>query len=142
MSGIPGSGKSTLAEKYGGIICSADHFFIGKDGTYKFDRALLPIAHNECLRKFLGCLNDKSGRDIIVDNTNTTAVEIATYYTLAHLHGLKVRLVTTVCNPETAFKRNVHDVPFPAVKRMASNIARRQIPAHWAIEEEFINTNE
>ena len=67
LRGLSGSGKSTLCERIkteltaAGVqvdVASADHFFQQPNGQYKFDRALLPDAHDashkECERLCAG----------------------------------------------------------------------------------------
>lgn len=76
LCGVSGSGKSTIAKEIGsGYVVSADDFFMAS-GEYKFDPTMLPAAHGQCLRDFVGCL--QYGCDtIVVDNTNTTMMEVA-----------------------------------------------------------------
>jgi hypothetical protein len=48
---------------------------------------------------------------IIVDNTNTTAMEIAPYAQLALAFGHSVEVITVECGINDAVGRNVHKVP-------------------------------
>ena len=133
MSGVPGSGKSTFTkglEKP--VICSADNYFM-KNGEYQFDVSKLAQAHGECLRVFTHALLEKSEL-VVVDNTNTTVLEIAPYYALAAAYGYHVKLVTVNCEPETAFARNVHGVPLQGIKAMHKRLGERWFPPFWKME--------
>lgn len=150
VSGISGSGKSTVVKSLiseTSVVCSADHFFMVGD-RYNFDPKLLGQAHAHCLRKFtdqLIELYDHSyvGVDVIVvDNTNLTAIEMAPYVALAMAYGASVEIITMVCSPELAAKRNTHGVPFPSVQRMYATLQQRQFPPHWSsIPKREINTS-
>lgn len=71
---------------------------------------------------------------IIVDNTNTTALEIAPYVALANAYEDKVTLVTVDVDVETASKRNRHGVPLKTLQAQADNLKRRNCPSFWNIE--------
>lgn len=100
MRGISGSGKSTLAKKtMDGIvehsgdpdsicICSADDYFMGDDGVYRFDKKRIGDAHAKCLRDFIDCLHQNV--DVIVDNTNTQLWEFRPYERVAQLAGAQI----------------------------------------------------
>lgn len=82
LSGISGSGKSTYGRKLleGALwtsVCSADDYFmVGSE--YRFDASKLSLAHGQCFKKFIDLL--KGGDQVVVvDNTNTSVVEIAPY---------------------------------------------------------------
>ena len=147
LSGISGSGKSTYADelcerKYTGKnICtvSADHYFMILD-SYYFDPKKLGRAHAQCLRNYtealLGGRADEADV-IIVDNTNTTVVELAPYVALASAYEAKVTLVTVEVGPETAAMRNRHGVPLITIQAQADNLRKRNCPRFWDIE--YIN---
>lgn len=148
LSGISGSGKSTYveklrqeAEKTGTkvMVVSADHFF-EKGGEYKFDHTKLGEAHAACLRSFLSELD--AGRImpkiLIVDNTNTTDLEMAPYYAIAKAFSAEVELVTLLCNPKVAAARNKHGVPLASCEAMDRRIRNnmpdgknRRVPPFW-----------
>jgi len=54
MRGLPGAGKTTWIRENlpGAVICSADNYFLDKDGIYTFDSLLLSEAHESCLKYF------------------------------------------------------------------------------------------
>jgi predicted kinase len=140
MSGVPGSGKSTYARSIAAAISatnakivSADDCFTKPNGTYDFHARDLPAAHAACLRAFNGALRDmRSSNDLlVVDNTNTTAVEIAPYYALATAYGNAVHIVTLECDPAVAAARNTHDVSLASIERMAAQIRDRRLPPYW-----------
>lgn len=139
MRGVPGSGKSTLAKSLGGVICSADDFFVGEDGMYRFDPSKIGEAHKECFASFLNCFEGPFGhtiadhRDIIIDNTNTQLWEISPYLALARHANLGIRFIRVECNLELAAERNVHGVPKGAI--MAMHKRMENIPPFWGKEE-------
>jgi predicted kinase len=132
-SGIPGSGKSTIAARRhpNGVFCSADDYFI-KDGVYRFDADKIGDAHSWCLRQFLDAL-DYEKPDIVVDNTNTTPVEIAPYAALGIAFGYDVEVVTVTCDPHVAAMRNVHGVPRHVVEAMHKRLGHRHLPGWWKV---------
>jgi len=122
LRGISGSGKSTLAAKLFKVladsaprgwcsIVSADNYFTKLNGDYVFDASKLGEAHKACLRGFHNRLGMVDQDLLIVDNTNTTALEIAPYAQLALAFGHEVNVITVECDIETAVARNVHSVP-------------------------------
>lgn len=141
MRGIPGSGKSTWIKQnlieagQDWFIVSADHYhMIG--GVYRYDPKNAGNAHAQCLRKFTEYLkrNEGCSGGIIVDNTNTTAWEIAPYYALALAFQCDVKIVRVHCPLETALPRSIHDVPATRVWQMYQNIVTEKLPPHWVEE--------
>jgi len=119
MRGVPGSGKSTKAKTYGGIICSADDFFM-QDGVYKFNRKLIYAAHAHCIYNFEKALFNKEPL-VIVDNTHTRKWEYERYIKCAERYGYEVvidSLKDAGLSCEELAKRNVHGVPIENIKRM------------------------
>lgn len=138
LSGIPGSGKSTAAAgEAGAVVCSADDYFTNASGEYHFDPRKLSDAHAACLRKFLRAVLSEEEL-IIVDNTNTTAIEIAPYVAIAAAHGAEVEVRTYRCDPEVGAKRNRHGVPLEACRAMEERLAARKLPEFWKVKEVFI----
>jgi predicted kinase len=127
LRGIPGSGKSTYICKNFREACivSADDFFM--EGTeYKFDPSKLPQAHAACLREYAEWLmlveRHRCWWPLVVDNTNTSVMEVAPYAALALAYGASLRIVTIKCDPVVAAARNVHGVPLRAVMAMAKRL--------------------
>lgn len=158
MSGIPGSGKSTHAKalveacEVGPVldrgrvrIVSADdyHMCTPGDGSapfYDFKPENISKAHALCLRRFVqevrGGLPDET---VIVDNTNTTVVELAPYVALAAAYGHTCEIVTFL-GPEEMIsreigERNVHGVPPEVIQNMFKNMCGRKFPGHWRVTE-------
>ena len=145
-SGIPGSGKSTWVRTntnpYMTEVFSADSFFCNKDGQYHFDASKLSEAHSLCLKNFterllhfVNSTDDACKITLVVDNTNTSAWEIAPYYSLAQAFNVPVKIVRLIANPDTAFLRNIHGVQKDKVEKMASRIEGNTLPPFWNIEE-------
>lgn len=140
MQGVPGSGKSTLAREFAANaksvkVVSADHYFeeLG-GGTYAFDPSKLGEAHGQCFRRFIAAVQE-GVETVIVDNTNTTATEVAPYVLGGEAHGYKVEVIRVTCDPDVAAARNTHGVPVHAVRAMASRIASCQMPPWWKVTE-------
>lgn len=136
LSGIPGAGKTSYIKTIPGCVdtVSADSFFVGVDGVYRFDPAKLPTAHARCLRKFTGIVTGHFASSVdclVVDNTNTTVAEIAPYYALAEAFGHEVEIVTIHCAPAIGAKRNVHGVSLKACQDMRGRIMTRNLPRWW-----------
>jgi len=135
MSGIPGSGKSTYIANHfpGALVCSADHHHI-KDGKYLFDPKEQGNAHAACLRKFIETI---TGSDhppyLVVDNTHTTALELAPYVSIATAYGFKARIVTLYCEAGLGASKNIHGVPHDVCVRMENNLINRKIPPYWNV---------
>ena len=153
LSGIPGSGKSSWASRYFvenryllAEFFSADFFFICPDGKYLFNRSRLPEAHAECLKMFsTAVLSTDEGpkpRVLLVDNTNTSALEIAPYAALALAWGWELEIWTFKCPPELGAARNVHGVPLKTCKDMAERLANRRLPPYWTKYERVVEVAE
>lgn len=132
MRGVPGSGKSTLAKTFNGAICSADDFFVGDDGVYRFDPRDISSAHAECFSSFVNALKMEC-ETVIVDNTNIELWEMSPYIALAKHFEFDVRIIRADCDPEIAASRNVHGVPKGAIMSMHSRMAK--ILPFWPKEE-------
>ena len=134
MRGIPGSGKSTVARWIAEAVpcsqvVSADDYFMVR-GAYCFDRTKLPQAHQECFLKAMHSVLCKTPM-VVVDNTNTSAWEIAPYIMLAESHGMEVLILNVECPVDVARKRQTHGVPELTVKLMASRLAAEVLPPRW-----------
>lgn len=142
LRGVPGSGKSCYAQTlyreqeivdFGEapeIVSADDYFMVG--GQYRFDATKLQLAHRRCLANYSISLSN--GRSIIVDNTNTTPWEVATYYQLAEMAEAEIQVVRIYCDPVVAWKRNVHDVPLKLVLEMHQRLMSLPLPP-WVKEE-------
>lgn len=131
MRGLPGAGKTTWAKRNlgkttwtkrnleGGVIVSADDYFVCDDGVFRYRPAELAEAHADCFRKFLKALVDDIAH-VIVDNTNMTLWHCSPYMLAAAAFGYQAELVLVgSLNPDENFK-SVHNVPDARVKEMAA----------------------
>lgn len=149
MSGISGAGKSTYANDVEGIVCSADDFFM-KNGEYCFDPSKIGEAHEACMRKAIEAI--EAGKNVVIDNTNTSPVEVDPYLVMAGLEpmateeerrellgedpwtyaelskidrGAEYDLEIVQINgvtPEEAVERTVHGTPYKAIVAQAERI--------------------
>lgn len=145
LQGISGSGKTTLAKQweaeaekqgqYGFYCYSADSYFVGSGGVYRFDPSKLPEAHAQCLREFTRTviLALRQSAHIVVDNTNTMVWEVAPYYELAQAHGYEVEILYLPCLVGVALIQGTHGVPEYTLERQAGNIVEfaQTMPRHW-----------
>lgn len=150
MRGISGSGKSTWVKEHFNpdttVVCSTDDYFTDPDGNYNFDPKLLSRAHNTNLRKYLQCLNDaeySSIGNLVVDNTNTSNIEIAPYVQSAFAYGWNPIIVTIKADPIVCFNRNKHGVPMQTLERQFINLndSTRSIPNWWNSRTVFSSTD-
>jgi len=137
MQGLPGSGKSyhaqKIAEEFKGVIASADDYpglyTYLQSGTVVYNTRLQAKAHAACLRKAIEALH--AGKNVVVDNTNTTRNEVEPYVRVAHAFGALPVLVRINCDPEKAFARNTHGVPLAVHKGMAERLANFTPADRW-----------
>lgn len=125
LRGISGSGKSTYTKKNHptALICSADDFFICKDGVYRFDAKQLGEAHKWCMNRFVhSCMQNLP--EIVVDNTNTQLWEMSGYVQVAESQGYEVQIVRMETPVSLCAERNTHGVPLKAVQGMADRFQK------------------
>lgn len=136
MQGLPGAGKSTFASMLPHYtIVGADReveaYATAHAMTYDQARIRLGAeAHQRCLRKFAKLVMGDDVR-VIVDNTNTTAAEVAPYVALAQAFGHEVRIVHVVNTAQQSEAHNMHGVPTSVIERMAANLAAFDPPPWW-----------
>jgi predicted kinase len=141
MQGASGSGKSTYIKKNipNSLICSADHYFI-EDGVYRFNPSKLGEAHRNCLKNFINALIDGIADTLVVDNTNTTQVEMAPYVAVAGVYGATVEVIRCEAPVTICASRNTHGVPASACQSMFD---RLQKPARfWNVTFTKVSTHE
>lgn len=135
MRGIPGSGKSTWIKENlkNIIICSADHYHIDLQGEYKYNKLNAANAHNKCFFNYVNRASETlyENDTLVVDNTNTTLLELAPYVRVAEAFRANYEIITIHCNPQLAIARNIHNVPESVIMHMHSNILTEKIPAYW-----------
>lgn len=145
LIGPSGCGKSRFASNYEPTrgwktIVSADQYFMKHD-KYEFDASLLGNAHSLCLRQFVNSIAYTEDHTIIVDNTNTTLVEIAPYYALAKAYGAEVEFVLFDAAPVICAARNTHGVPIEAIQAACERIARLEFPSYWQFSTLCVRLN-
>lgn len=135
MRGLPGAGKSTWIASQPGLkfICCADSYRM-RNGFYEYKKSEDSIAHGESLKSFVQFLQVGCPETVYVDNTNTTAVEIAPYAQLCSAYGVKFRIVYIYCDLVTAYKRNIHNVPADTLIKMQTNLMFDKLPTYWPQE--------
>lgn len=147
MRGLPGSGKSYKAKLLAHIgnaergyvtpILSTDQYFVA-GGFYVFDRDKLGHAHqwNQWRAEQL-C---RVGKNLIIDNTNTTWCEIKPYVEIAIKYGYDIELhiprTTWAWDVDKCTKRNSHGTPREVVECMRDRFTlnrdiERSIQKHW-----------
>jgi predicted kinase len=142
MRGLPGAGKSTWVSRNhpDAHVCSADSFFVGEDGEYRFDGDRISEAHAWCLRRFAGIMasmEEDAGSlpdVVVVDNTAIRAWEISPYYNLARAYGHDVKIVHICCDIPTAHQRNIHGVPLERIEKMDRGLLDEELPSFWSVE--------
>jgi predicted kinase len=143
LRGLPGSGKSTHATQLAegararGLttaMVSADDFFVEiGGGTFAFDVTKLAEAHGTCFRRFLDFLAAGTAL-VVVDNTNTSAVEISPYMLAAQAFGYEAKIVELACTVAAATSRNQHGVPAASIAAMAALLETESLPGWWTVE--------
>lgn len=150
LQGTSGSGKSRHAKAlqlyFNGRceIVSADDWFYNSNGEYNFQPSQLGNAHGECFAKFLDRLHDASVGCVIVDNTNTSALEISPYmlaaqaHNMRHIHQVAVRIVRVQEDDlELCASRNKHGVPLKSIEGQYARIkafdTKEGNPLGWAV---------
>ena len=131
LHGISGSGKSTTAKKFiekyskdnsnlSYSIHSTDDLFV-EDGVYKFDPTKLSEYHELNQDNFKSSLKDNVEL-VIVDNTNIFPEHWEPYVTAASSMEYKVQhFWLPIIDADTAFSRNIHNVPMHAIERQIEN---------------------
>lgn len=94
MRGLSGSGKSSIVDVIRSsyknvVVCSADDYFNGEDGSYKFNEKLLSSAHSDCQQKAKQACRSKVPI-VVIDNTNVRKWEMKFYADLANVNGYVV----------------------------------------------------
>ena len=140
MSGVPGAGKSTYVRRTfpheAKVFSDASYFM--SSSTYRHDprTAGHAAAREWCLKSFALFLAEDCYIDpppaIVIDNPNTTLLEIAPYYALSVAFGFEPEVRTIFVKPAIAAARNHHHATLERVQEMAKELDRRVLPEHWA----------
>jgi len=140
MRGGPGSGKSTYAKKLREaangtgiqvpVICSADDYFIDDEGNYSFNGAFISRAHGSCLRKCVEVMVLRRA-PVIIDNTNAKPDQMIPYFELAAAFGYTVEVITMVCDRQTAWHRQTHDVDKKQFNSVYTCLDQTTVPGRY-----------
>jgi predicted kinase len=133
LRGLPGAGKTHWRKLYrkAAVVCSADDFRVDPvTGEYKYDPAADSTVHRQCFRKYLDALA-AGAADVVVDNTNLKAYEIAPYYLAAEAYGYAPLIVWIWCDPGAAFGRNQHGLTEAKTRAMLA--ATGDLPPWWTL---------
>lgn len=130
MRGLPGSGKSTKAEKLQPdkhLRPSADDFFVGSDGVYRYTPAKIGNAHKYCQAKAETLM--KIGQTpVVIDNTNIKKKDFQIYLDFAAKYGYDVKYETSdapwAWDVDTCAVKNTHGVPKDVIQRMKDNFQK------------------
>ena len=134
LRGLPGSGKSKIAKSIkGSVSVSVDDFFARWVNDYKFDPAKIGEAHDQCMRNFLRAV-DTEREHVVVDNANLHAYECSPYVMVARAKHYKVVIINVICDPEIAFKRQIHGVSKEDHCEMAKTFESEILPEWWEVE--------
>lgn len=143
MRGLVGAGKSHYAAGMMETFVldspfktafkfSADDYHI-KDGKYQFDPKHQGAAHAWCFKQYLTRLNctETVDRLLIVDNTNLFAWEAAPYVQAANAYGVPCEVITLMCDPYVAWRRQTHNVPAKTFWAMYAALLQETMPPSW-----------
>ena len=128
---LPGSGKTFAARpliEAGAAHASADLWpalypGVDSDGRPTIDVTQFDPAHAASLRTAIEAI--QSGRDVVVDNTNLSTDEVLPYVAIAQAFRADCEIVTLTVDPQTAFERNTHGVPYAVVRNNESGEIRK-----------------
>lgn len=138
MRGLPGAGKDKFIKEMFSpddmeIFCADDwHTF---NGIYKYDQKRAAYAHDETFKAFTtAVMVEKHKKYLIVNNTNTTLLELNPYMRIAQVFGLQPKIIYIMCDLITAMKRNIHSVPPSTILNMHKNLLTEIVPSYWTQE--------
>ena len=115
-------------------VLSADDVTYDDDG---FHPEKIGEAHARCLRVFIGTLmqtNDLCNIEhLIVDNTNTTASELAPYIAIAAALNAPINISVCQVAWQEGMDKSIHNVPWYVVKRQCRQLERLldEWPPFW-----------
>lgn len=139
--GAPGSGKTSGAQALtNGLphdefaVCSSDLYPGLYDADGRFHPELLSKSHPACMADCIRAM--LAGVPlVIVDNTSTTAVEVAPYVLVAQSFGYEVEIWRYTCGTAAEhLRRNQHGVSHDAIVRMLNNL-EQPLPPWWPAEQ-------
>jgi predicted kinase len=117
VRGLPNSGKTTLAKELTNYNTSSDDFMIDENGNYCFESNRLRETHASCQYQVEEWMLKDHIKRISVANTFTQEWEMEPYKELARAYEFDICVMTVQGGNHK--KKNEHNVPFDAIKRMA-----------------------
>ena len=130
--GLPGSGKSSISNRVMELFqnqstqvvrISTDEILEMCEGSYKWAGYKLPMYHGMAYQLARQAFNHDVPV-VMLDNTNIKTTDFDAYMTDAKQKGYAVRAFTiggfTEEDIQNSMKRNSHNVPEAAIRRMAS----------------------
>lgn len=147
MSGVSGSGKTTRALEIQGKnvknvkIVSADDYFVGEDGVYRFDADQLAQAHATCY-SLARLYMHRGVQTIIVDNTSCSGWERDKWREMAEEFGYTAMVEQThganLTDEDIALfaSRNRHGVTEDIIRRQYNNFKSGYEKAPGKVEDE------
>ena len=130
LRSLPGGGKSTLARtlvEQGAAHASADTFedlyFVDSEGLTQIRLEHLDPAHGASYRVAIEAL--QAGQNVVVDNTNLSIEEVLPYVAIAQAFRANAEIVTIDTDPEVAFGRQTHGVPFAVIRNSETGDVRK-----------------
>lgn len=125
-----------LGEAHG--QCMRGFLLAAKDAHYNQAWMKIPPKHHvTILRGIPGsgkttwALNNQDTLDIVVDNTNIGAVDVAPYAAVAAAYGIQFEIVTFIVEPSVAHASNVHGVPLDSILSYANRLANEHLMPWW-----------
>jgi len=138
LQALVGAGKSklagSLAAELDANIHSSDSYVNPETGqglysdnaeTGRIDFNVMDLgkAHGASMK---GAAEDiRAGRSVVIDNTNLSASEMAFYVGLAQAYGAAPVIVRVNADPETAFARQTHGVPYAVIRNSETEEIRK-----------------
>ena len=143
MRGMPGSGKSTyvrneiLGYHNPVAVYSADDYHMTQEG-YRYIAANAHLAHKTCFQKFVSSIELELPY-VVVDNTNTTPLEIEPYRRFAEVNDYLITIIWCDATFELCMRRQTHNVPLKTMLNMWHNL-QKPMPKFWNLK--WVNTQE
>lgn len=141
MRGFPGSGKSTWIRRHAptALAFSADDYFTGSDGSYKWDPEELGSAHAWAVAGLRIAMR-LGITPLALDNCNLLPSEAMAGINSARDNGYRIVLVNMTTPWDISNARNVHGVPFQAGERLTRKRADGDTAFVWPVDK-WINVS-